>query len=92
MDTGFCKTKEFLAGITAVSIPCLILFAGVIFPMINQNVDAINENSVEIVKVDTTLLNLNESIDKLDVTVTKLDDGLDKINIVLCDLSKGSHC
>jgi len=87
-----CRTKEFLAGITSVSVPVLILFAGVMFPMINQNVDAITENSVEIVKVDTTLLNLNKSIDKLDATITKLDDRLDKIDLVLCDLSNGSNC
>lgn len=89
---GICKTKEFLAGTLSGSFVILIMVLGVMFPMINTNVDAINENDNELVHITITLSNLDNTIDNLDDTITKLDDRLDKMTLIMCDLSNGTHC
>jgi len=89
---GMRGTKEFVVGTASASIPLLLLMVGVMFPMITDNVDAINENDNEIVHITTTLSNLDKTIDNLDDTISKLDDKLDKMTLIMCDLSNGIHC
>ena len=81
-----CKSKQ-------VIIPSgIIVVFGLLFPMITANTEGIQENEVEIAKMDITLDNLDNTITKLDNSVEHLDETIVKMKLVICDVSQGKHC
>ncbi len=65
---------------------------GILFPMISANSEEIQENSIEIAKMDTNLDNLDETITKLDNSAENIEEAIVKMKLVICDVSDGKHC
>ena len=81
-----CKTKQ-------VIIPSgIIIVFGLLFPLISANSDGIQENAIEIAKVQTNLSNLDKTITKLDKSAENIEEAIVKMKLVICDVSEGKHC
>ena len=70
----------------------IVVVFGLLFPMISANTDGIQENSIQIAKIETNLSNLDNTITKLDNSVENLDETIVKMKLVICNVSKGEHC
>jgi len=88
----FWKTKEFLAGSGAAAFGMVLLLLTLIQPITLENTYAINENIVEISRINLTLENIDGSLDTLNKNFDTFDNKLDKIGLILCDMSDGRHC
>jgi len=89
---AFWKTKEFLAGSGTAAFGMVLLLLTLIQPITLENTYAINENTVEISRINLTLENIDGSLYTLNKNFDIFDNKLDKIGLILCDMSDGKHC
>jgi len=86
------KSKDFLAGSGAAAFGMVLLLLTLIQPLVVENTYAINENTVNIGRINLTLENIDGSIDTFNDNYDELDNKLDKMGLILCDMSDGKHC
>jgi len=86
------KSKDFLAGSGAAAFGMVLLLLTLIQPLVVENTYAINENAVEIGRINLTLENIDSSLDTLNKNFDAFDNKLDRMGLILCDMSDGKHC
>lgn len=84
-------TKSIIGPATG-SLAVLIVFLTLVLPMILDNVAAINDNNIELERLNGLISNMDRDFDDIDKSFSKIDDKLDMLHLAICDLSDGTHC